>query len=134
MNDEIEKIERNNEKSKKKTSKHLNINVMPETIDQDDEIKPKEEQSTKKSGCVCTCCHKHNFERKNCVIFVRKNYNFNNKLVSKALKQRYREHSNKEFICKPCHRKLKEENFNNNCVNIVEKQEVKICFFCGNIP
>ena len=45
---------------------------MPETIDQDDEIKPKEEQFTKKSGCVCTCCHKHNFERKNCVIFVRK--------------------------------------------------------------
>ena len=54
--------------------------------------------------------------------------------MSEALKQRYRECSNKEFICKPCHRKLKEENFNNNCVNIVEKQEVKICFFCGNIP
>ena len=119
MNDEIEEIERNNEQSKNHTSQHLNINVTPETIDHHHKIKPKEQDSTKKSGCVCTCCHKHNFERKNCVIFLRKNYNFNNKLVSDALKERYREHSHKEFICKPCHRKLKEENFNQKCINVV---------------
>ena len=65
---------------------------------------------------------------------MRKNYNFNNKLVADALKQRYRECANKEFICKQCHRKLKEENFKQQCVNVVEKHEVKTCFFCGNIP
>ena len=43
-------------------------------------------------------------------------------------------HANKEFICKPCHRTLKEENFKQQCVNVVEKHEVKTCFFCGNIP
>ena len=133
-NDEIEKIERNNQKSEKNTSQDLNINATYQRIVHPHKIKQYEQQSTKKSGCVCTCCHKHNFERKNCVIFVRKNYNFNNKLVADALKQRYREHGNKEFICKPCHRKLKEENFKQKCVNVVEKHEVKTCFFCGNIP
>ena len=80
INDEIEEIERNNKKSGKNTSPDLNINGTYERIDHPDEIKQYEQQSTKKSGCVCTCCHKHNFERKNCVIFVRENYNFNNKL------------------------------------------------------
>ena len=130
----LKKIERNNQKSEKNTSQDLNINATYQRIVHPHKIKQYEQQSTKKSGCVCTCCHKHNFERKNCVIFVRKNYNFNNKLVADALKQRYREHGNKEFICKPCHRKLKEENFKQKYVNVVEKHEVKTCFFCGNIP
>ena len=133
-NDEIKEIERNNKESGKNTSQNLNTNLTSETIDDPEEIKQNKQELTKKSGCVCTCCHKHNFQRKSCVIFLKKNYNFNNKLVADALKQRYREHSNKEFICKPCHRKLKEENFNQTCINVVEKHEVKTCFFCGNIP
>ena len=121
-NDKIEEIERNNKESGKNTSQHLNTNGTYERIDYPDEIKQNQQESTKKSGCICTCCHKDNFERKSCVIFVRKNYNFNNKLVADALKQRYNEHANKEFICKPCHRKLKEENFKQQCVNFVENK------------
>ena len=132
-NNKIEEIERNNKESEKNTSQHLNINGTYERIDNPDEIKQNKQESTKKSGYICTCCHKDTFERKGCVIFVRKNYNFN-KLVADALKQRYRECANKEFICKPCHRKLKEENFKQQCVNVVEKHEVKTCFFYGNIP
>ena len=71
-NDEIEKIERNNPKSEKNTSQDLNINATYQRIDHPHKIKQYEQQSTKKSGCVCTCCHKLNFERKNCVIFVRR--------------------------------------------------------------
>ena len=117
----LKEIERNDEESEKNTLQHLNTNGTHERIDNPDEIKQNKQESTKKSGCICTCCHKDNFERKSCVIFVRKNYNFNNKLVADALRQRYRERANKEFICKPCHRKLKEENFKQQCVNVVEK-------------
>ena len=67
-NDEIEKIERNNQKSEKNISHDLNINATYQRIDHPDEIKQYKQQSTKKSGCVCTCHHKHNFERKNCNI------------------------------------------------------------------
>ena len=65
-------------------------------------------ESKTKHGCVCTCCHKKNIIRKNCVIFVKKNYDFKNDVIVHALENRYRERNNKEFICKPCHNKLKE--------------------------
>ena len=61
-----------------------------------------------KHGCVCTCCHKKNIICKNCVIFVKKNYDFKNDVIVHALENWYRECNNKEFICKPCHKKLKE--------------------------
>ena len=41
------------------------------------------------------------------MIFIKKNYNFDNKKTADALGNRYHEHNNKEFICKACHKKLK---------------------------
>ena len=92
-----DEIERNNKESGKNRSQHLNTNGTYERIDHHDEIKQNQQECTKKSGCICTCCHKDNFERKSCVIFVRKNYNFN-KLVADALKQRYREHTKSSYV------------------------------------
>ena len=63
-NDEIEEIGRNNKKSGKNTSPDLNIDGTHERIDHPDEIKQYEQQSTKKSGCVCTCCHKQTLKGK----------------------------------------------------------------------
>ena len=63
-----------------------------------------------------------------------KNYSFNNQLLCNALSNRYRECFNKEFICKPCHMKLKQEKFKPKSGDIVEISQVKKCFFCGNIP
>ena len=42
-------------------------------------------ESKTKHGCVCTCCHKKNIIRKNCVIFVKKNYDFKNDVIVHAL-------------------------------------------------
>ena len=39
------------------------------------------------------------------------NYNFDNKKIADALSNRYCECNNKEFICKSCHKKLKEGKF-----------------------
>ena len=132
--DQIEEIERHYNQSENNSSQKQNINVTSRKINYPEEVQLDRNESTKKSQCLCTCCHQHNFQSKDCVIFVKKNYNFSNKLVADELKQRCREHFNKEFICKPCHRKLKEENFKQKCSDIDEQTEVKTCFFCGNIP
>ena len=62
---------------------------------------------SKKIGCVCTCCQANNLLRRDCVIFVKSNYDFTNETVSVAFANRYREKGNKEFICKKCHTKMK---------------------------
>ena len=61
-----------------------------------------------------------NLPQYKCVIFLRNNYNFDIPAVVNALSKRHREIRQKEFICKPCHKQLKDgKNSNNfkNCVN-----------------
>ena len=62
---------------------------------------------TKKTGCVCTCCHVSNLDRRECVVFLIRNYAMTIPYVAQALSHRHREQSCKEFICKQCHAKLK---------------------------
>ena len=52
-----------------------------------------------------------------CVIFVRHNYNFNIPAVANALSKQYREIRQKEFICKPCHKDLKDDKYSKNVQN-----------------
>ena len=65
---DIKEMERNDNQSRNSTSENLNIDFTCEKIHYRDEVQRTKNQSTKKSGCVCTCCHKDNFERKSCVI------------------------------------------------------------------
>ena len=78
---------------------HSNTNIV------DGETK-RRRHDTSKYGCVCTCCHRKNLMKCDCVIFLKKKYNLDNSNVADALSQRYREVRNEEFICKPCHTKL----------------------------
>ena len=66
---------------------------------------------------MCTCCHRSNLPWYDCVIFLKQNYNFNIPAVANALSKRYREIRQKEFICKPCHKELKDGNYSNNVQN-----------------
>ena len=66
------------------------------------------------------CCHADDLPRYQCVIFLRNNYSFDIPAVAKALSKRYREIRQKEFICKPCHKQLKDSTYSNrvhNCGN-----------------
>ena len=78
---------------------------------------PGETKESKKYGCVCTCCHADDLPRYQCVIFLRNNYKFDIPAVANALSKRYREIRQKEFICKPCHKQLKDDTYNNNVQN-----------------
>ena len=78
----------------------------------------------KKYGCVCTCCHIDNLPwykcvifLTKCVIFLTKNYNFDIPAVANTLSKRHREIRQKEFICKPCHKQLKDGKYSSNVQN-----------------
>ena len=68
-------------------------------------------QPSTKYGCTSTFCHQKNITQRNCVLFIKKNYNFDNNKIADALSNRYRDHNNKEFISKSCHKKLKEGKY-----------------------
>ena len=72
---------------------------------------------SKKYGCVCTCCHRNDLPWYNCVIFVKHNYNLNIPAVANALSKQYQEIRQKEFICKSCHKELKDGKYSKNVQN-----------------
>ena len=76
-----------------------------------------ETKESKKYGCVCTCCHADDLPRYQCVIFLRNNYTFDIPAVANTLSKRYREIRQKEFICKPHHKQLKDGTYSNNVQN-----------------
>ena len=76
-----------------------------------------ETKESKKYGCVCTCCPADDLPRYRCVICLRNNYNFDIPAVANALSKRYREIRQKEFICQPCHKQLKDSKYSNNVQN-----------------
>ena len=81
---------------------------------------PGDTKESKKYGCVCMCCHADDLLRYKCVNFLRNNYNFDIPAVANALLKRYREIRQKAFICKPCHKQLKDGKYSNDvqkCVN-----------------
>ena len=57
--------------------------------------------------CLCTCCHKSDILRKQCVIFNIQRYNMSNQMVSQALSSRISIPTAKEFICKKCDKSLR---------------------------
>ena len=71
-------------------------------------------KESKKYGCLCTCCHENDLPWSKCEIFLRDNYNFDIPAVANALSKRHREIRQKEFICKPCHKQLKDGKYSNN--------------------
>ena len=74
-------------------------------------------KESKKYGYVCTCCHTNDLPWDKCVISIRHNYNLNIPAVANTLSKWYREIRQKEFICKPCHKELKDGKYSKNVQN-----------------
>ena len=73
-------------------------------------------KESKKYRCVCTCCHANDLPWYNCVIFLRTiTWTF---LLLPMHYQKDREKiRQKEFICKPCHKELKDVKYSKNVQN-----------------
>ena len=56
--------------------------------------------------CICTCCHKPDLPRSQCIIFKASRYNSDNTVVSNALSNCFVASTTKEFICKKCDKSL----------------------------
>ena len=80
-------------------------------------------KESKKYACVYTCCHANDLPQYWCVIFLRNNYNFDIPAGANALSQRHREIRQKEFICKPCHKQLKDGKHSNNARNCLNSNK-----------
>ena len=59
--------------------------------------------------CLCTCCHKTDRPRLQCIIFKESKCTYNNTIVVEALLNRFSVPTSKEYICKKCDKDLLEE-------------------------
>ena len=59
--------------------------------------------------CLCTCWHKIDIQRLQCIIFKESKYHFNNNVVVEALSNRFTIPTSKEYICKKCDKDLLKE-------------------------
>ena len=75
---------------------------------------PKDPRSMEVSACVVMY---------KCVIFLRNNYNFDIPAVANALLKRHREIRQKEFICKPCYKQLKDGKYSMFGSNLNHEQD-----------
>ena len=59
--------------------------------------------------CLCTCWHKTDIPRSQCIIFKGSKYNYDNTVVVEALSNKFSVPTSKEYICKKCDKDLLEE-------------------------
>ena len=56
--------------------------------------------------CLCTCCHKTDIPRSQCITFKESKYNFDNAAVQETLSNRFSIPTSKEYMCKKCDKHL----------------------------
>ena len=87
---------------------------------------------------LCTCCHKTDIPRSQCIIFKASKYNFDNAIVQEALYNRFPIPTSKEYICKKCDKHLLVEKIPINSIasqirSISQKPQQK-CIHCHSVP
>ena len=71
------------------------------------------QSTTLTNYCLCTCCHKTDIPRSQCIIFKDSKYSYHNIVVAEALFHRFSVPTSKEYICKKCDKDLLEKNHAN---------------------
>ena len=88
--------------------------------------------------CLCTCCHKTDIPRSQCIILKESKYNFGNAVVREALSNRLSITASKEYICKKCDKHLLVEKMPINSIasqirsNSYKPQQN--CIHCHSVP
>ena len=82
---------------------------------------------------ICTCCHKPDLPRSQCIIFKASRYNSGNSAISHALSNHFVVSKGKEFICKKCDKSLLAEKMPVDAVDArcrLQNTKQKICLYC----
>ena len=83
--------------------------------------------------CTCTCCHKPDLPRSQCIIFKASRYNSDNTVVSNALSNHFVASTTKEFICKKCDKSLLAAKIPVDARCRLQNTKQKICLYCKGI-
>ena len=96
------------------------------------------QSTTLTNYCLCTCCHKTDIPRSQCIIFKESKYNFDNTVVLEALSNRFSIPTSKEYICKNCHKYLSGGKMPINSAasqtRLTSNQPKQKCIHCNSIP
>ena len=96
------------------------------------------QSTTLTNYCLCTCCHKTDIPRLQCIIFKESKYNFDNTVVVEALSNRFSSPTSKEYICKKCDKDLLEEIMPTNSVashiRLTSNEQQQKCIHCNTVP
>ena len=88
--------------------------------------------------CLCTCCHKTDIPRSQCIIFKESKYNFSNAVVWEALSNWFAILISKEYICKKCDKHLLVEKMPTKCVpswiRLTSHKPQQKCINCNSVP
>ena len=88
--------------------------------------------------CLCTCCHKTDIPRSQCIIFKESKYNFGNAVVQEALSNRFSIPTSKEYICKKCDKHLLVEKMPINSIaswiRLISHKPQQKCIHCNSVP
>ena len=88
------------------------------------------------SHCICTCCHKHDLPRSQCIILKTSRYNSDNTVVCNSLSNCFVASTTKEFICKKCDKSLLAAKIPVDTVYAIcrlQNTKQKICLYCKGI-
>ena len=80
--------------------------------------------------CICTCCHKPDLPRSQCIIFKASRYNSDNSVISHALSNCFVVSTGKECICKKCDKSLFAEKMPVDARCRLQNTKQKICLYC----
>ena len=96
------------------------------------------QSTTLTNYCLCTCCHKTDIPRLQCIIFKESMYNFDNTVVVEALSNRFSIPTSKEYICKKCDKDLLAEimpmNSVASCIRLTSNEPQQKCIHCNTVP
>ena len=95
------------------------------------------QSTTLTNYCLCTCCHKTDIPRSQCIIFKESKSNFDNTVVVEALANRFSVPTSKEYICKKCDKDLLEEIMPMNSVasqmQLTSNELQHKCIHCNTV-
>ena len=93
------------------------------------------QSTTLTNYCLCTCCHRTDIPRPQCIIFKESKYNYDNSIIVEALSHRFSLPTAQEYICKKCDKDLLEEimpmNSVASCIRLTSNEPQQKCIHCN---
>ena len=87
---------------------------------------------------LCTCGHKTDIPRSQCITFKESKYIFDNTVILEALSNRFSIPTSKEYICKKCDKDLLGEIIPMNSVasqtRLTSNEPQQKCIHCNTVP